>query len=159
MFNNIFNDKRMEEFIDKYDEYLLVNSEENPISTWITKLENNELIDEKTNYMDFFDIILKELLGYTRDDIEFENNIGKEGHPVEFTLKKDDTDFVVLELKGTTYKDLTKRKNGRISPVEQASNYASAKKETKWAIVSIIMNSVYLVQHQEKIILVLNFMN
>lgn len=33
----------MEEFIEKYDEYLTINSENNPINTWITRLENNEL--------------------------------------------------------------------------------------------------------------------
>ncbi len=116
--------------------YLEINSDKNPINTWITRLENNELINEENNYLNFFEIILEDLLGYTLNDIKYENNIGKEGHPVEFTLKKDDEDFVVVELKGTTYKDLTKRKNGRFSPVEQASNYANAKKETKWAIVS-----------------------
>ena len=89
----------MEEFIEKYDKYLEVNSEKNPINTLVTRLENNELVNEKTNYLHFFKIILEDLLGYSLDDIKYEDNIGDEGRPVEFTLKKDNTDYVVVELK------------------------------------------------------------
>ena len=46
----------MEEFIGKYDEYLTINSD--PINTWITRLENNELVNEKTNYLPFFKMVL-----------------------------------------------------------------------------------------------------
>lgn len=41
-----------------------------------------------------------------------------------------------MELKGTKHKDLTKKMGLLQTPVQQATNYASAKKETKWAIVS-----------------------
>ena len=55
---------------------------------------------------------------------------------VEFTLKKDDKDYVVVELKGTTCKDLNKRYNREQSPIEQVTNYASIKEDTQWAFVS-----------------------
>jgi len=134
--NNLFNEKKMEEFIELYDDMLVVNSDEDPICDWIGKLNNDELISEKTNYIRFFRIILEEILGYKLEDIEHEENIGKEGRPVEFTLKKDDKEYVVVELKGTKTKDLNKRYNREQSAIEQATNYASIKEDTQWAFVS-----------------------
>ena len=134
--NNLFNDKKMEEFIHLYDDALTVNADCDPISYWIKKLENDELKNEKANYIKFFKIILENMLGYQVTDIDFEGNIGDEGRPVEFTLKKGDKDYVVVELKGTTCKDLNKRYNREQSPIEQVTNYASIKEETQWAFVS-----------------------
>lgn len=134
--NTLFNDKKMEEFIELYDDALIVNADCDPISYWIKKLENDELKNEKANYIKFFKIILENILGYTVTDIDFEGNIGDEGRPVEFTLKKGDKDYVVVELKGTTCKDLNKRYNREQSPIEQVTNYASIKEETQWAFVS-----------------------
>lgn len=134
--NNLFNDKKMEEFIELYDDALTVNADCDPISYWIKKLERDELRSEKTNYIKFFKIILENILGYEFTDIKYEENIGDEGRPVEFTLKKDDKDYVVVELKGTTYKDLNKRYNREQSPIEQVTNYASIKEDTQWAFVS-----------------------
>ena len=85
----------------------------------------------------FFSIILEDILGYTLTDIEYEENIGDEGRPVEFTLKKDEKDYVVVELKGTTCKDLNKRYNREQSPIEQVTNYASIKEETQWACLQL----------------------
>lgn len=79
---------------------------------------------------------MENILGYTVTDIDFEGNIGDEGRPVEFTLKKGDKYYVVVELKGTTCKDLNKRYNREQSPIEQVTNYASIKEETQWAFVS-----------------------
>ena len=134
--NTLFNEKKMEEFIELYDDVLNVNADCDPISYWIEKLENDELQNEKANYITFFKIILEKILGYHVTDLEFEGNIGDEGRPVEFTLKKGDKDYVVVELKGTTCKDLNKRYNREQSPIEQVTNYASIKEETQWAFVS-----------------------
>ncbi|ADC46176.1 type II restriction enzyme, methylase subunit [Methanobrevibacter ruminantium M1] len=135
--NTIFNDKRMDAYIDKYfEEFTLSSEQEEALNIWIDKLNNDQLTSEKGNYHNFFEIILEDLLGYKRSDVKHEENIGDEGHPVEFVLEKDGKDYVIIELKGTTYKDLTKRRPGQQSPVEQATNYASAKKETEWATVS-----------------------
>lgn len=134
--NNLFNDKKMEEFIELYDDDLNINADCDPISYWIDKLENDELRNEKSNYIIFFKIILEKILGYQVTDLKFEENIGDEGRPVEFALKKEDKDYVVVELKGTTCKDLNKRYNREQSPIEQVTNYASIKEETRWAFVS-----------------------
>ena len=134
--NNLFNDKKMEEFIELYDDALTVNADCDPISYWIKKLDQDELKNEKANYIKFFKIILENILGYEFTDIQYEENIGDEGRPVEFTLKKDGKDYVVVELKGTTCKDLNKRYNRQQSPIEQVTNYASIKEETQWAFVS-----------------------
>lgn len=135
--NNLFNDKRMEEYINKYKDNLILNSKaKDAIKIWVEKLDNNKLEDEVANYLNFFEYILENLLGYPITDIKHELNIGNEGRPVEFTLKKGDIDYVVVELKGTKHKDLTKKMGLLQTPVQQATNYASAKKETKWAIVS-----------------------
>ena len=134
--NTLFNDKKMEEFIELYDDALIVNADCDPISYWIKKLENDELKSEKANYIKFFKIILEHILGYEFTDIQYEESIGDEGRPVEFTLKKGDKDYVVVELKGTTCKDLNKRYNREQSPIEQVTNYASIKEETQWAFVS-----------------------
>jgi len=134
--NNLFNDKKMEEFIQLYDDALTINADCDPIDYWITKLENDELQNEKANYIRFFKIILENILGYEFTDIKYEENIGDEGRPVEFTLKKGDKDYVVVELKGTTCKDLNKRYNREQSPIEQVTNYASIKEDTRWAFVS-----------------------
>ncbi|MGN0176616.1 MAG: hypothetical protein ACI389_02135 [Methanobrevibacter sp.] len=39
--NNLFNDKKMEEFIELYDDALTIQSDCDPISYWIKKLEQD----------------------------------------------------------------------------------------------------------------------
>ena len=137
VYNNLFNEKKMEEFISFYDDSLVINSpDDDPICNWIQKLNNNELEDEKKNYANFLMIILDKLLGYKVEDINFESTIGDEGRPVEFTFKKGEKEYVVVELKGTKTEDLNKRYNRGQSAIEQVTNYASIKEETQWAFVS-----------------------
>lgn len=134
--NTLFNEILLEEYLEKYENKLkLQNLEGDPIQVWIDKLNNNLLADEVSNYPNFEEYILKQLLGYNIEDYLHEVNMG-EGRPVEFVLKKDEKLFVVIELKGTDTESLEKRYGKRQSPVEQACNYANVKEETKWAIVS-----------------------
>lgn len=127
----------MKELIEKYDDKLIINQPEtNPVSDWVDKLNQNQLEKEKQNYINFKDIILERLLGYELEDLEFEHDPGNEGRPVEFTLKQKDKEYVVVETKGTKTKNLNKRYNREQSAIEQATNYASIKKETEWAIVT-----------------------
>ena len=137
VYNNLFNEKKMEEFISLYEDSLVVSSpDDDPVCSWIEMLNNNELVSEQNNYIAFFSIILEKLLGYKLKDIEYEKNIGEKGRPVEFTFKKGDKEYVVVELKGTKTEDLNKRYNREQSAIEQATNYASVKEETQWAFVS-----------------------
>ena len=134
--NTLFNDILLEEYLEKYENELKIqNIEEDPIQNWINKLNNDLLADEKTNYPNFEEIILKQLLGYSIQDFGFEVNMG-EGRPVEYVLKKDEKLFAVIELKGTSTEDLEKRYGGKPSAVEQSCGYANVKAETKWAIAS-----------------------
>lgn len=136
VYNNLFNEKKMEEFISKYNDDLVVcNPNNNPIGDWISRLNAGELESETENYFNFRDIILTDILGYDRKDMKFEHDVGETGRPVEFTLIRENKEFAIIELKGSTYTDLNKKRNGQ-SPIEQATNYASVKEETKWAIVS-----------------------
>lgn len=135
MKNNLFNDLKIEADINKYNNFLKINEpDKKPIEDWISKLNDGKLEKEVVNYGNFKDIILKRLLGYDIEDIGFEVDMG-EGRPVEFVLKQNEKIIVVIELKGTKTKDLDKRYE-KESAVEQVTNYASIKKETKWAIVS-----------------------
>lgn len=135
--NNIFNQKKMKEFMNKYSDKLAVNQlDMDPVNDWINRLNNNTLEKEKENYLNFKDIILERLLGYKLEDLKFEHNPGSEGRPVEFTLKQKDKEYVIVEVKGTKTKDLNKRYDRQQSAIEQATNYASIKKETRWAIVT-----------------------
>jgi hypothetical protein len=43
--------------------------------------------------------------------LEFEHDPGSEGKPVEFTFKKKDKEYMVVEAKGTKTKDLNKKLN------------------------------------------------
>ena len=85
--NNLFNDKKMEEFIELYDYALNVNANCDPISYWIEKLENNELQNEKNNYLTFFKIILEKILRFDFEIVKLKDlskiNKGKQ-------LNKDD---------------------------------------------------------------------
>lgn len=136
--NNIFDEKLMKTFIEKYQTSLKINNPETePIIFWSDKLDKDELTKERENYFIFAEVILKDLLGYDlKEDIKFEQSPTDISRPVEFTLQQNKKDYAVMELKGTGTKDLNKRYNRQESPIDQATVYASAKEETKWAIVS-----------------------
>ena len=53
--NTIFNDKRMDAYIDKYfEEFTLSPEQEEALNIWIDKLNNDQLTSEKGNYHNFF---------------------------------------------------------------------------------------------------------
>ena len=136
-YNNLFNENRMKDYIDMYDNDLEIHSPEwAPVFEWIKKLDNDELKKEKPNYSTFEFYILDKLLGYSPNDYDHEKSLGGESRPVEYVLMREDENYVVVELKGTKTKDLNKRYNREQSAIEQATNYASVLEETKWAVVS-----------------------
>lgn len=105
------------------------------INEWYKKYQIGELKDERRNYLNFENNILKKLLGYKDKDFQFEYPL--DGRSVEFMIMKDDKPYIAIELKGTQTKDLTRKQTGeRYSAVEQASNYANKKSSIKWYIVS-----------------------
>lgn len=105
------------------------------INEWYKKYQTGELKEERRNYLNFENQILKKLLGYKNEDFEFEYPL--DGRSVEFMILKDDKPYIAIELKGTKTKDLTKKQSDeKYSAVEQASNYANKKSSIKWYIVS-----------------------
>ena len=67
--NHIFDDKLIEEYLEDYEDNLIITEEiENAIQKWLKKLNNKELINEENNYPKFYEIILHQILGYTSDD-------------------------------------------------------------------------------------------
>lgn len=106
----------------------------NAIKEWYKKYQLGELEDEVRNYLNFENIILKNLLDYKQNDFEFEYPL--DGRSVEFMILKDNKPYIAIELKGTKTKDLTRKYGEKYSAVEQASNYASKKSSIEWYIVS-----------------------
>lgn len=105
------------------------------INEWYKKYQKGELKEERRNYLNFENQILKKLLRYKNNDFQFEYPL--DGRSVEFMIMKDDKPYIAVELKGTQTKDLTRKQTGeRYSAVEQASNYANKKSSIKWYIVS-----------------------
>ncbi|MDR0911497.1 MAG: Eco57I restriction-modification methylase domain-containing protein [Methanobrevibacter sp.] len=105
------------------------------ITEWYKKYQAEELKEERRNYLNFENIILKKLLGYKDEDFEFEYPLS--GRSVEFMILKDNEPYIAIELKGTKTKDLTKKDSeDKYSAVEQASNYASKESTIEWYIVS-----------------------
>lgn len=89
MHNSIFNQNQMKKYINRYSNELQITPEINKaINEWVSKLDKNELESEKNNYINFFDIILRDILGYSRHDILYEENIGREVDLLNLYLQK-----------------------------------------------------------------------
>ena len=130
----------MDKYAKKYGRgFRLTHSKKEAVIKWIKKLENNELKDEVANYGIFSRIILETILGYDYDENVEENVKEQYGRGFsEFTLKKDNDKFMVIELKGQD-KDLDKpqnRKNDKRTPVDQAFDYVKNSGEIDWIFVS-----------------------
>lgn len=88
---------------------------------WLRMLDEGLLENEKKNYMNFFKIILVDLLGYNEDQIKHEENF------VDFTYAEKDKTVACIEVKGTSTKNLfmpqPKGKREHETPVKQTWNY------------------------------------
>lgn len=136
MKNNLFHKSLMKKFSD--DKKLQKNiTKHDIIKAHIQKLEDGDLESEVSNYIYFYDNFLKEILGYDlEENIDHEKRFGR--GKVEFSLKKDGEDFMVIELKDQTV-DLDKpqhRTNDKRTPVEQAWGYLKDAPTVNWIMVS-----------------------
>jgi len=89
------------------------------------KVQNNEFKAETKNYINFYEYILKEMLGYSTKNIGFDEKVDDGIGKSEFVLKSNDRKFMVVELKGQDT-DLDKkqtRKTDTRTPVDQAFGY------------------------------------
>jgi hypothetical protein len=130
----------MKKYTKKYKKELsLTHSKKEDVINWIKKLEKGELKDEVANYGSFSRIILEKILGYDYEENIIENVKEDYGRGLsEFALKKDNKNFMVIELKGSD-SDLDKpqnRKNDKRTPVDQAFDYAKKSGDINWIFVS-----------------------
>ena len=138
--NTLFNQPLMKKYTKKYKKELsLTHSKKEDVINWIKKLEKGELKDEVANYGSFSRIILEKILGYDYEENIIENVKEDYGRGLsEFALKKDNKNFMVIELKGSD-SDLDKpqnRKNDKRTPVDQAFDYAKKSGDINWIFVS-----------------------
>ena len=135
MVNNLFDKKNLNDFVEKYDSLLKIDDDKSSaLNKWNEMLVSNDLTDETSNYGNFQDIVLRQILGYSIDDLT--TNYTTEGNEsVEFVLyNKYKEPYVVIELKGSNT-DLMKYRNHKGETVmQQASRYATSEKSFKWCI-------------------------
>lgn len=112
--NTLFNDITIKRLVA---DIILTSKQKKASQEWLNLMDEGKLIKEKQGYLKFYDIILKELLGY--DNIKHE----KEG--VEFSYEKDGKSIVRIETKGMDTKDLflPQKRAREESPVQQLWRY------------------------------------
>ncbi|NMC60051.1 MAG: hypothetical protein GYA51_11840, partial [Candidatus Methanofastidiosa archaeon] len=135
--NNLFNRSEITKY-SKNKSFDLSVSKYDFIKNYVEMVENSEFESEESSYLDFYDF-LKDVLGYTREDIDFQKKYGK--GRVEFSLKSNEKNFMVCELKDQNT-DLDKqqnRVNDKRTPVQQAFDYArdsDIQNPVNWILVS-----------------------
>lgn len=91
---------------------------------WLKMLDDGNLENEKKNYMNFFKIILIDLLGYSEDQIKHEEDF------VDFSYVEKGKTVACIEVKGTSTKNLfmpqPKGKREHETPVKQTWNYVGS---------------------------------
>ncbi|KAF5062109.1 hypothetical protein DSECCO2_308330 [anaerobic digester metagenome] len=148
MENDLFNLTLLKKHSKKFK---LTPSKHDLLKEYINKVEKDEFKSETKNYLYFYDVILKSILGYKREDVLFDEKGDVGTGRSEFVLKSDDKKFMVIELKGQGI-DLDKRQSGRSdnkSPVEQAFGYAINTGDVNWIMVSNY-NEIRLYNYYEK---------
>lgn len=135
MKNQLFN----QTLLKKHSKSFKLNPRKHDLlKEYISKVESGDFKSETKNYLFFYDVILKGVLGYNREDVLFDEKEDTGLGKSEFVLKSDDKKFMVIELKGQGI-NLDKRQSGRSdnkSPVEQAFGYALNTGDVDWIMVS-----------------------
>lgn len=138
MDNDLFNKNLMKKLARDKDLQLNVTKHD-LIKKHLSKLENGDFKSETSNYLYFYEIILKEILGYDlQENILFDEKEDQGRGKSEFVLKNDDKKFMVVELKGSD-SNLDKpqnRANDKRTPVDQAFDYAQHTGDIDWIMVS-----------------------
>ncbi|EKF86936.1 Eco57I restriction-modification methylase domain-containing protein [Methanobacterium formicicum] len=135
MENHLFNQTLLKKYSKSYN---LNPTKHDLLKEYISKIDRGDFKSETKNYLNFYDIILKGILGYKREDVLFDEKGDVGTGRSEFVLTSKDKKFMVIELKGQGI-DLDKRQSGRSdnkSPVEQAFGYAINTGDVDWIMVS-----------------------
>jgi hypothetical protein len=136
MKNDLFNQTLLRKYSKDFN---LTPSKHDLIVKHIEKLEQGQFEAETKNYIYFYEVWLKDILGYDlEDNILFDEKEGEGRGKSEFILKSDDKKFMVVELKDQKA-DLDKpqnRVNDKRTPVDQAFDYAQHTGDIDWILVS-----------------------
>ena len=136
MKNDLFNQTLLRKYSKNFK---LTLSKHELILKHIQKMDQGQFEAETKNYIYFYEVWLKDILGYDLDenvlvDEKEEHGRGKS----EFILKSGDKKFMVVELKDQKT-DLDKpqnRVNDKRTPVDQAFDYAQHTGDIDWILVS-----------------------
>lgn len=136
MKNDLFNQTLMRKYSKVFK---LTPSKHALILKHIQKLEEGQFEAETKNYIYFYEVWLKGILGYDLDeniliDEKEEQGRGKS----EFILKSGDKKFMVVELKDqkTDLDRPQNRINDKRTPIDQAFDYAQHTGDIDWIFVS-----------------------
>ena len=136
MKNDLFNQTLLRKYSKEFN---LTPSKHDLLIKHIEKLEQGQFEAETKNYIYFYEVWLKDILGYDlEDNILFDEKEGEGRGKSEFILKSGDKKFMVVELKDQKT-DLDKpqnRLNDKRTPVDQAFDYAQHTGDIDWILVS-----------------------
>ncbi len=137
MENTLFNQHRMDKYA-KDKSFNIKPSQHDLIKKHIEKLGRGELKAETSNYLYFFDVFIRDILGYDRDEnVLFDETVDKGAKRSEFVLKNDDKKFMIVELKGQSVDlDTHQKGHNNQTPIEQAREYSLKTKSANWIMVS-----------------------
>lgn len=125
--------------LNRYSQTIEISAADQEIvQSWCNRIDNQELLGEMQNYLDFYDLILRNLLGYTISDRQFERKT-RRGKRVEFCIVDENRNpILIFELKGQNTR-LDERPSGKqFTPIEQAHQYAYELGGTWYVVCSYV---------------------
>lgn len=118
--NSLFNETTIKRLVS---DVKLTVKHKKAVKIWLEYLKNKKLENEKQAYIEFANVILKDLLGY---DISLEGLKHEEAN-IEFLFKKAGNNLICFEAKGAKTKDLWayqgRDRKSRETPVNQINSY------------------------------------
>jgi len=136
MMNDLFNQTLLRKYSKNFN---LTPSKHDLILKHIKKMEEGQFEAETKNYIYFYEVWLKGILGYDLDENVLIDEKEDQGRgKSEFILRSGDKKFMVVELKDQKT-DLDKpqnRFNDKRTPVDQAFDYAQHTGDIDWILVS-----------------------
>ena len=118
--NTLFNNTTIKRFVS---DIKLTAKHKKAVNKWLDYLKSKKLENEKQAYIEFANVILKDLLNY---DISLDGLKHEEAN-IEFLFKKDGNNLICFEAKGAKTKDLWayqgRNKKSRETPVNQINSY------------------------------------
>ncbi|MDD9843546.1 MAG: N-6 DNA methylase, partial [Thaumarchaeota archaeon] len=128
--------------IKKMCEGVIITDEQKSASAkWIQLLDDDKLQNEEKNYPRFMKFVLSNILGYSIEDIRFEDS------HVEFSWGPDGKSILCIEVKGTSTRDLFAlqyRKKEHSTPIKQLWDYMGGIDSLKYGICTNYRHFVLL---------------